>query len=151
MLLVESASASIGGLFGASAVTVYIESAAGVAEGARTGLHTVAVGVLFLLAILAAPVAGIVPAAATAPAMILVGFLMAGEIAHIDFTRLETAIPAFVTMITVPFTYSIAHGVGYGFLTFTGIQVFSGRFREVHLLMYAAAALFAVYFVWNPA
>jgi AGZA family xanthine/uracil permease-like MFS transporter len=91
-----------------------------------------------------------VPAAATAPAMILVGFLMAGEIAHIDFTKLETAIPAFVTMITVPFTYSIAHGVGYGFLTYVGIQVLSGKFREVHWLMATAAALFAVYFIWSP-
>jgi AGZA family xanthine/uracil permease-like MFS transporter len=147
VLLVESASASIGGLFGVSSVTVYVESAAGVAEGARTGLHSVGVGLLFLLAILAAPVAGIVPPAATAPAMILVGFLMATELAHIDFTDLATAIPAFVTAITVPFTYSIAHGVGYGFLTFVGIHVLAGRFREVHPLMYAAAAVFAAYFV----
>lgn len=149
VLLVESASASIGGLFGASSVTVYIESAAGVAEGARTGLHSILVGLLFLLAILAAPIAKIVPAAATAPAMILVGFLMAGEIANIDFTRLETAIPAFVTMITVPFTYSIAHGIGYGFISYVGIQVFTLKFREIHPLMYIAAALFAAYFIWG--
>lgn len=149
VLLVESASASLGGLFGVSSVTVYIESAAGVAEGARTGLHSIVVGLLFLVAVLAAPLAGIVPAAATAPAMILVGFLMAGEIANIDFTRRETAIPAFVTMITVPFTYSIAHGVGYGFLTYVGIQVFSLKFREVHPLMYLAAAMFAAYFIWG--
>lgn len=149
VLLVESMSASLGGLFGVSSVTVYIESAAGVAEGARTGLHTILVGLMFLLAILAAPIAGIVPAAATAPAMILVGFLMAGEIANIDFAHRETAIPAFVTMITVPFTYSIAHGVGYGFITYVGIQVFSFKFREVHPLMYLAAALFAAYFIWS--
>lgn len=149
VLQAEAVGASIGGLFGVSSVTVYIESAAGVAEGARTGLHTILVGLMFLLAILAAPIAGIVPAAATAPAMILVGFLMAGEIANIDFTRRETAIPAFVTMITVPFTYSIAHGVGYGFLTYVGIQVFSLKFREVHPLMYLAAAMFAAYFIWG--
>jgi AGZA family xanthine/uracil permease-like MFS transporter len=149
VLLVESASSSIGGAFGVSSVTAYIESAAGIAEGARTGLHSVLVGIMFLVAILAAPLAGMVPGAATAPAMILVGFLMAGEIARIDFTRLETAIPAFVTIITVPFTYSIAHGVGYGFITYVGIQVLSGKCREVHLLMYLATAMFTAYFVWG--
>jgi AGZA family xanthine/uracil permease-like MFS transporter len=149
VLLAESASASIGGFFGVSSVTAYIESAAGVAEGARTGLHTVVVGLLFLLAILLAPLAQLVPLAATAPAMILVGFLMTGELAHIDFTKLETSIPAFVTLITVPFTYSIAHGVGYGFITHVGIMLFWGRFREVHPLMYGAAAVFAGYFIFG--
>lgn len=149
LLIVDSVSASIGGLFGVSSVTSYIESAAGVAEGARTGLHTVFVGLLFLLSIFAAPVAGIVPPAATAPALILVGFLMCAQIARIDFTRLDTAIPAFVTIVTLPLTYSISHGIGYGFIMYTGIELLSGRWREPHPLMYVLSAAFAAYFVWG--
>jgi AGZA family xanthine/uracil permease-like MFS transporter len=148
VLLVDAASASIGGLFGASSVTSYVESAAGVAEGARTGLHSVIVGLLFLLALFAAPVAAIVPAAATAPALITVGFLMCSQIALLDFAQLDTALPAFVLLVTIPFTYSISHGIGYGFITYVVIQVLSREHRAVHPLMYAVAALFAAYFVW---
>lgn len=149
LLIVDSLGASIGGLFGVSSVTSYIESAAGVAEGARSGLHTVFVGVMFLAAVFVAPLVAVVPAAATAPALILVGFLMCGQIARIDFTRLDTAIPAFVTLVTLPLTYSISHGIGYGFITFTAIQVLSGKHREVHALMYVLAVLFAAYFAWG--
>jgi adenine/guanine/hypoxanthine permease len=151
LLIVDSLSAALGGAFGASSVTSYIESAAGVAEGARTGLHSVFVGLMFLVAIFAAPIAGVVPAAATAPALILVGFLMAVQITRIDFGRLDTAIPAFITLVTLPFTYSISHGIGYGFITYVAIHVLSGRLREVHPLMYALAAAFAAYFVWGAA
>jgi AGZA family xanthine/uracil permease-like MFS transporter len=149
ILIVDALGASIGGLFGASSVTAYIESAGGVAEGARTGLHSVFVGLFFLLAIFAAPFARIIPAAATAPVLILVGFLMCGEIAKIDFAALDTAIPAFVTIVMLPLTYSIAHGIGYGFIAFTGMKLLSGRPREVHPLMYGVAAAFAAYFVWG--
>jgi len=149
VLLADAVSASVGGLCGVSSVTSYVESAAGVAEGARTGLHSVFVGVFFLLAILLAPLAAIVPAAATAPALILVGFLMCEQIVRIDFTRRDTAIPAFVTLVTLPTTWSITHGIGYGFLTYVAIKVCSGKFRAVHPLMYAACALFAAYFVWG--
>lgn len=149
ILLADAAAASIGGLFGASSVTSYVESAAGVAEGARTGLHSVFVGLMFALAIFAAPVAGIVPPAATAPALILVGFLMCLEIARIDFRRLETGIPAFVILSTIPFTYSISHGIGYGFLSYTLIQVATGRFRQVHPILYGVSAAFAAYFLWG--
>lgn len=149
LLIVDSLSASIGGLFGASSVTSYIESAAGVAEGARTGLHTVFVGLFFLLSIFVAPLAGIVPAAATAPALILVGFLMSAQIARIDFDRLDTAIPAFVTIVTLPLTYSISHGIGYGFIMYTGINVLSGRWKEPHPLMYGLSAAFTAYFIWG--
>ncbi|MBI3261715.1 MAG: NCS2 family permease [Acidobacteria bacterium] len=147
ILFVDSVSASIGGLLGASSVTSYIESAAGVAEGARTGLHSVFVGVMFLLAIFAAPLAGIVPAAATAPALIVVGFLMCHQIVRIDFTKLDTALPAFVTFIVIPFTYSISHGIGYGFIAFVAIKLLSGRVSDVHPLMYGTAAAFAAYFI----
>src|SRR5205807_9867805 len=120
-------------------------------EGARTGLHSVFVGLFFLAAVPLAPLAAVVPAAATAPALILVGFLMCEQITRIDFGRRDTAIPAFVTLVTLPATWSITHGIGYGFLTFVAIKAFSGRFREVHPLMYGATALFAAHFVWGPA
>lgn len=149
ILVVDSVAAGIGGLFGVSSVTSYIESAAGVAEGARSGLHTVLVGLMFLAAVFAAPFAALVPAAATAPALILVGFLMAAQIIRIDFGRLDTAIPAFITLITLPFTFSISHGIGYGFITFTSIRVLSGRARDVHPLMYGLSLLFAAYFTWG--
>jgi len=118
VLLADAVSASVGGVCGVSSVTSYIESAAGVAEGARTGLHSVFVGLFFLVAILLAPLAAIVPAAAPAPALILVGFLMCEQIVRIDFGRRDTAIPAFVTLVTLPTTWSITHGIGYGFLTY---------------------------------
>jgi AGZA family xanthine/uracil permease-like MFS transporter len=146
MLGIDAASAAIGGFFGASSVTSYIESAAGVAEGARTGLHSVVVAACFALAVFAAPIAAIVPAAATAPALILVGFLMAQQITRIDFAALETAIPAFVLLATIPFTWSISHGIGYGFLTYVVIQVLAGRWRAVHPVMYGTATAFAGYF-----
>lgn len=151
LLIIDSLSAAIGGAMGASSVTSYVESAAGVAEGARTGLHSVFVGLMFLLAILIAPVAGVVPSAATAPALILVGFLMSSQITRIDFGRLDTAIPAFVTLVTLPFTYSISHGIGYGFITYVAIHVLSGRLRDVHPIMYGLAAAFAAYFIWGAA
>lgn len=147
ILGVDAISASLGGLLGASSVTCYIESAAGVSEGARTGLHSVFVGGFFLLAILAAPVAGIVPAAATAPALIIVGFLMVEQVTKIEFSRLETALPSFVTLIVMPFTYSITHGIGFGFVTYTAIKILTGKFKEVHPLMYSAAVLFTIYFI----
>ena len=151
VLIVDSLSAAIGGMLGASSVTCYIESAAGVAEGARAGLHTVIVGVLFLIAIVAAPIAGIVPEAATAPALILVGFLMISQIARIDFEDLSSAIPAFLILLVIPMTYSIAHGIGYGFIAYAAIKLISGRGREVHLLMYLVAVAFAAYFIWGAA
>jgi len=149
ILIVDSLSASIGGVLGASSVTSYIESAAGVAEGARTGLHSVFVGLFFLLAIVAAPLAGIVPAAATAPALILVGFLMISQMARIDFNDLAISIPAFVILLTIPLTYSIAHGIGYGFVAFVAIKLLTLRPRDVHPLMYVTAAAFLGYFLFG--
>jgi AGZA family xanthine/uracil permease-like MFS transporter len=151
ILIVDSLSASVGGLLGVSSVTSYVESAAGVAEGARTGLHSVFVGLMFLVAIFAAPIAGIVPAAATAPALVLVGFLMISQIASINFTDLENAIPAFITLLTIPLTYSIADGIGYGFLSYVGIKLLTGKWRQVHALMYVVAGAFGVYFIWGSA
>lgn len=150
LLAVDSISASIGGLLGVSSVTSYIESAAGVAEGARTGLHTVFVGGFFLLAIFLSPLAASIPAAATAPALVLVGFLMLRQVTGLDFDRLEESIPAFVTLLTIPTTFSISHGIGYGFLSYALIKVLTGRFRDLGVLMYAITAAFAAYFVFAP-
>jgi adenine/guanine/hypoxanthine permease len=149
ILAIDAISASIGGLFGASSVTSYIESASGIAEGARTGLHTVCVGILFLLAMFAVPVVAIVPAAATAPALIIVGFLMCGQIVKIDFTKLETAIPAFLILLLIPLTYSISHGIGIGFIVFVAIRLLAGHARDVHPLMYATALAFVAFFIWG--
>lgn len=151
LLLVDALAASIGGWFGVSSVTAYIESAAGVAEGARTGLHSVFVGLFFLLAVFLAPLAGVVPAAATAPALILIGFLMITHMGSVDYTDFETAIPAFVTLLVIPLTYSIAHGVGYGFILYTLIKVLSGKAREVRPMLYVTAIAFAAYFAWGAA
>ncbi len=146
VLIVDSLAASIGGLFGTSSVTAYVESAAGVAEGARTGLHTVFVGLLFFAAVLLSPLAAVVPAAATAPALILVGFLMLAQLVRIDLADLDTAIPAFVTLITIPLTYSIAHGIGYGFVLFVAMKLLAGKPQQVKPLMYVVAAAFVAYF-----
>jgi AGZA family xanthine/uracil permease-like MFS transporter len=147
LLVVDSIAAAIGGLFGCSSVTSYIESAAGVSEGARTGLHSVFVALLFGLAIFAAPLVAAVPAAATAPALIAVGFLMSQQITRIDFVNAETALPAFVTLLTIPLTYSIAHGIGFGFISYALLALLTGRARAVHPLVWAASAAFAFHFV----
>ncbi len=149
LLSVDAISASIGGWLGASSVTSYIESAAGVADGARTGLHSVTVGLLFGATILLAPIAGIVPASATAPALIMVGFLMATSLTRIDFTNSDTALPAFVTMLLVPLTYSISHGIGYGAICYVALAVLRGRAATIHPVMYIVVAAFAVFFVFE--
>jgi adenine/guanine/hypoxanthine permease len=146
VLGIDAAAAIIGGAAGASSATSYIESAAGVAEGARTGLHSVVVGGLFLASMLLAPVAAAVPAVATAPALILTGLLMCRDIGRIDVRALDTAIPAFLTVVMVPLTYSISHGIGAGFVAYVVIKALSGRASEVHPLMYASAATFAIFF-----
>lgn len=146
MLLVDSVAAAFGGLASASSVTTYIESAAGVAEGARTGLTSVVTGVLFLIAVLLAPIAGIVPAEATAPALIVVGFFMAAIIREIDFSNVEEGLPALLTMTVMPFTFSITNGIGAGFVLYTFLKLVTGKWRQVHWMMYLVSAAFVVYF-----
>src|SRR3989441_9545167 len=146
VLLVDALGAVFGGLANASSATTYIESAAGVAEGARTGLAAVVVGVLFLLSMFFAPLASVIPAQATAPVLILVGLLMmsiAREIAWDDYAE---AIPAFVTMLVMPFTWSITNGIGAGFVTYSAIKLLGGRGGQVHFMVYVASAAFLVYF-----
>ena len=142
--------AVIGGTAGASSATAYVESAAGVAEGARTGLHSVFVGLLFLASMVLAPIAAAVPAVATAPALILTGLLMCRDIGRIDAVRLDTAIPAFLIVILVPLTYSISHGIGAGFVAYVLIKVVVGKVADVHPLMWVVSALFVVYFAYTP-
>jgi AGZA family xanthine/uracil permease-like MFS transporter len=151
ILAIDSLSAAIGGALGASSVTSYIESAAGVAEGARTGLHTVIVGILFLLAIVITPLMGAVPGFATAPALIIVGVLMVSQVGKIHFDDYETSIPAFLTLLAIPMTYSIAHGIGFGFISYCVIKLAKGKWREVHVLMYVTAAAFTAWFAWGHA
>ena len=146
VLLVDSLGALFGGLANSSSNTTYIESAAGVAEGARTGLASIVVGVLFLLAMFFAPLASVIPAQATAPALIIVGFYMMTLAREIPWDDGAEAIPAFVTMLVMPFTWSITNGIGAGFVTWTAIKVLNGQGSRVHWMVYTAAAAFAVYF-----
>ncbi len=149
ILGIDAIGAMLGGLFGTSSNTSYIESAAGIMEGGRTGFTAITVGVLFLLSIIIAPVASLITSEATAPALVVIGFLMMQGIKNIDFEDLETAIPAFIIILTMPFTYSISHGIGYGFITYTVLKMSGGKFREVHPLMYIISLVFACYFLMN--
>ena len=150
ILVVDSLAAAAGGAAGVSSNTSYIESASGVGEGARTGLASVVTGVLFLAAIFVAPIVEIIPSEAAVPALVLVGFLMMQQVKGIDWDDLEIAIPAFLTIVLMPFTYSISVGIGAGFLAFVLIKVVRGRFSAVHPLMWVVAALFVVYFAIDP-
>ena len=146
VLLVDSIAAIAGGAAGISSNTTYIESAAGVAEGGRTGFTSIVTGVLFLAAILLAPVAGIVPPQATAPALVLVGYLMFTLVSDINVRDVEDGIPALLTMILMPLTYDITVGIGAGFVSWVAIKVFKGKFGEIPWLMWVVAAAFAVFF-----
>jgi AGZA family xanthine/uracil permease-like MFS transporter len=146
VLFVDSLAAVAGGAAGISSNTTYIESAAGVAEGGRTGFTSIVTGVLFLAAILLSPLAGIVPAQATAPALVLVGYLMFTLISDINVREMEDGIPALLTMILMPLTYDITVGIGAGFISWVAIKVFKGKMGEVHWLMWVVAAAFVVYF-----
>ncbi len=149
VLLTDSLAAVWGGLCGASSVTTYIESAAGISEGGRTGLTSVVVAVLFLMSLLFAPLVGAVPAVATAPALIIVGYLMMTVVREMEFTAPEQGIPAFLTMLLIPFTHSISFGIGVGLISYVVVMLLRGRGREVSPWMYGIAVLFAVSFAWG--
>jgi AGZA family xanthine/uracil permease-like MFS transporter len=150
ILVVDSVAAAAGGAAGVSSNTSYIESASGVGEGARTGLSAVVTGLLFLLAIFAAPLVAIIPSQAAVPALVLVGFLMMQQVKGIDWDDVEIAIPAFLTIVLMPFTYSISVGIGAGFVTYVLIKVVRGKAAGLHPLMWVVAALFVVYFGIHP-
>ena len=150
ILVVDSLAAAAGGAAGVSSNTSYIESASGVGEGARTGLASVITGVLFLISIVFAPLVQIIPSEAAVPALVLVGFLMMQQVKGIDWDDLEIAIPAFLTIVLMPFTYSITVGIGAGFLAYVLIKVVLGKAAKVHPLLWVVAALFVVYFAIHP-
>jgi AGZA family xanthine/uracil permease-like MFS transporter len=147
VLVIDSLATALGGLFGVSSVTTYVESAAGVAAGARTGLTSVVTGLCFLLALALAPLASLVPPEATASALIIVGFFMFAAVREIDFGNLLDGFPALMTLIMIPLTYSITNGIGAGFITYCFLRAVSGRAREVPPLLWGISAAFVLYFL----
>jgi AGZA family xanthine/uracil permease-like MFS transporter len=150
ILLVDSIAAAAGGAAGISSNTSYIESASGVGEGARTGLASVVTGICFLLTTFLAPLVAVIPYEAATPALIIVGFLMMTQIKGIDWSDYGIAIPAFLTIILMPFTYSISVGIGAGFVSHVLIRMIQGRRKEVHPLLLLVAGLFVIYFLASP-
>ncbi len=150
ILVVDSVAAIAGGLGGVSSNTSYIESASGVGEGARTGLASVVTGLLFLLSTFFAPIVSAIPSEAAVPALVLVGFLMMQQVTGVDWADLEIAIPAFLTIVLMPFTYSITVGIGAGFVSYVLIKLVLGKARALHPLLLVVAALFVVYFAIDP-
>jgi AGZA family xanthine/uracil permease-like MFS transporter len=150
ILLVDSVAAAAGGLASTSSNTSYIESASGVAEGARTGVANLVTGGLFLLAMFFTPLVDVVPFEAASTALVVVGFLMMTAIRTIDWSDYEIGIPAFLTIVLMPFTYSISNGIGAGIVAYVVLKVAKGKAREVHPLLYGVAALFVLYFLRGP-
>ncbi|MFR0692473.1 NCS2 family permease [Enterobacterales bacterium AE_CKDN230030158-1A_HGKHYDSX7] len=147
-LIADSSAAMVGSLLGTSTTTSYIESAAGVSAGGRTGLTAIVVAVLFLLALFFAPLAGNVPAFATAPALFFVAVLMASGLAEIDWDDLTVAAPVVVTALAMPLTFSIANGIAFGFITWTACKLLAGRFRELNPALVILSILFVIKLGW---
>jgi len=150
VLLIDGAAAVAGGASSSSSATSYIESAAGVGEGARTGFANLITGGLFACALFFTPILTIVPMQAAAPALVAVGFLMMTQVKHIDWDKYEIAIPAFLTIAVMPFTYSITNGIGAGFVAYVLIKTVVGKAKEVHWLLWGTSALFLIYFAIDP-
>ena len=146
-LIADAIATCTGALIGTSTVTTFVESSTGIEDGGRTGLTSMTTGILFLLAVILAPVAGIVPSAATAPALIIVGVFMMKGVLKIDWSDMETAIPCFLTIAMMPFAYSIADGIGFGIISYTLIKVIRGKFKEVPVLMYILSAAFIANYI----
>jgi AGZA family xanthine/uracil permease-like MFS transporter len=144
----DGLAAMIGAVLGTSTTTAYIESASGIEEGGRTGLTAAMVGILFLAAMLLWPIAGAIPAAATSPALVLVGAMMLERIRAVEWDDYSVAIPVFLTIVAMPLSFSIANGVSFGVISFAGLKILSGRGREVDPLLYAVAALLVVRYIW---
>ena len=149
-LVVEGCGAIAGGLGSASSATVYVDSSAGIADGARTGLANIVTGLLFLAAMFFTPLYEMVPIEAAAPVLVIVGALMMMQITEIDWDKFHIALPSFLTIVVMPFTYSIANGIGVGFIAFTLMSLFAGKAREIHWIMWLISALFVVFFTIDP-
>jgi len=147
-MLVDATGVSLGAVLGTSTMTAFIESAAGVAVGGRTGLTAVVCGVLFLLALFFTPLVSLIPDAATCPALIIVGCLMMESVRHIDFTDFTEAMPAFMTIVMMPFTYSIANGISFGLVLYPLLKLITGRQKEVNWIVYVLAVLVIIRLVF---
>ena len=148
ILIVDSTAAAVGGFIGASSITTYVESTSGAAAGARTGLSNIVIGVLFAVCAFFAPVIGMVGGSATCGALVVVGYLMLCDVTDIDWSHIENAFPAFITIVGIPMTYSITNGIGLGFIFYCFIMVALGRAKEVKPLMWVAAVAFLVMFIF---
>ncbi|MEW6281025.1 MAG: NCS2 family permease, partial [Candidatus Eremiobacterota bacterium] len=149
-LVADAGAIMFGAVAGTSTTTTYIESATGVAEGGRTGLTAVTCAALFLATLVLAPLAGLIPAQATAPILILVGYFMLEPVVELRLDDITEALPAFLTMIMMPFTYSIAHGLIWGILCYVALKVLTGRWREVQVTTWVLAVLFLISIVYHP-
>jgi AGZA family xanthine/uracil permease-like MFS transporter len=150
VLLVDSLAAAAGGAASASSATSYVESTAGVADGARTGLASVVTGLLFVLALFLTPLVSLVPSEAATPALIVVGCLLFMQVRDLDLTDFGLVLPAFLTIVLMPFTFSITNGIGAGFVSYVVLQAARGRARTIHPLLWVVAVLFLVYFALDP-
>jgi AGZA family xanthine/uracil permease-like MFS transporter len=148
ILLSDAAATIVGSVSGTSTVVSYIESAAGVVAGGRTGVTSIVTGLLFLVALFIAPVIGVIPAAATAPALIVVGSLMIAHVSEIQWSKPVIAFPCFLTIMTIPLTFSIANGLAFGFIAYTLLRMCSGEFKSVNWLVYLLTALFLLRFAY---
>lgn len=147
-LLADSSATVAGAILGTSTTTAYVESSAGVAAGARSGFAAIVTGVLFLLSLFFSPVLSVITSQVTAPALIIVGVLMVANLNKIDWTKFEIAVPAFLTMIAMPLTYSIATGIAIGFIFYPITMIFKGKAKEIHPIMYGLAVVFILYFIF---
>ncbi|GAA4943498.1 NCS2 family permease [Actinoplanes utahensis] len=150
ILLVDSVAAAAGGAASVSSNTSYVESASGVGEGARTGVASLVTGVLFLVAMFFAPLVKVVPFEAASTALVVVGFLMITTIRQIEWSDYTIAVPAFLTVTLMPFTYSISNGIGAGIISYVVLKLATGKAKDIHPLMYGIAALFVLYFARGP-
>jgi AGZA family xanthine/uracil permease-like MFS transporter len=146
-LFADSIATSVGALLGTSSTTTYVESSAGINAGGRTGLTSVVVAILFALMLLISPIAGIVPGAATAPALIIVGVMMVGSFADIDWHNFEEVLPVFFTIIFMVVTYSITNGIAIGFIVYVITKLVVGKSKEIHPIIWGSSAVFIVYFI----
>lgn len=148
ILYADASATIVGSLTGTSTVVSYIESAAGVAAGGRSGVTAIVAGAMFIVALFVAPLLGAIPAAATAPALIVVGSLMMTAVGEVDWKNPEVSIPAFLTMLAIPLTFSIANGLAFGFIAYTALKIACGKYRDVNWLVYALTLLFIARFIY---
>ncbi|NLC15586.1 MAG: NCS2 family permease [Firmicutes bacterium] len=147
MMTVDAIGTCLGAALGTSTVTTYVESSAGIAEGGRTGLTAIVIGVLFLVSLVFAPLAGMIPSQATAPALIIVGVLMMLPVKEIEWSEFSEAFPAFMTIVMMPFAYSISDGISAGFISYVAVKLLTGKAKEIHWLVYILAAISVIHLV----